>query len=202
MHKAVGRGETDGDSNFGFIPPGALLVVVIVTDEADCSYNSDHESIFLPEGERTFWSEPDSGAPSSALCWNAGVVCEGGDCASTNLDVFGIETTPEDAVMRPVSRYVDELGEADAAMVMLLAGVADDGTVIYEDSLDPGQQSGFGIGPGCESAEAGPAIPPVRQREVAEAYPLDGGRSLFSVCSPEYSTSMSAVLTAVLGRLG
>lgn len=202
MQKAVLRADTDGDANFGFVPPDALLVVVIITDEADCSYNGDHESIFLPEGERIFWSNPDSPTPTSAVCWNAGVSCKGSDCASVNLDVFGVDTTPDDAVLRPVSRYIDGIGASNAAMVMLVAGVADDGTVTYEDSLDPLHQEGFGIGPGCDSAEAGPATPPVRQRELAQAHPLDGGRSLFSVCSPEYSQPMNAVLSAVLGRLG
>ena len=89
MYKAVLRSQNDQENAFGFFRAGALPVVIIVSDEADCSNNNDQQTIFLPEGDRTFWSLPDEGAPTSAVCWNAGVQCEGGQCTSVNLDPQG-----------------------------------------------------------------------------------------------------------------
>jgi hypothetical protein len=97
----------DGVDNKPFLRPDAILAVAIITDEADCSVK-DYE-IFDPNGPygTDYWNtKPGSGKqPSSAVCWNAGVDCDGPDgngvftnCESTN-----------DSVMQPTSRYTDYL---------------------------------------------------------------------------------------------
>src|SRR5690606_397814 len=110
MWKALRRSTTDDDPVFGFIRSNAILSIVHVTDEADCSHNNDHQTIFLPEGNRVFWSDQDAASPTSAVCWNAGVRCDGNECQSVNLDVNGNEVSddPEkNAVLRPLSRYTE-----------------------------------------------------------------------------------------------
>jgi hypothetical protein len=184
MWKALTRASKADDPSYGFIREGAILSVVHVTDEEDCSYNNDWESIFLPDGDKAFWSDPNAATPTSAVCWNAGVACEGSDCRAVNLDVTGAQVpdsaADDDAVLRPVSRYTeilqeleDEKQEIDATqevLVALIGGVSSNGSVTYQDSLsDPEFQADFGIGPGCAS-EAGKAVPPVRMREFTEAF--------------------------------
>lgn len=203
LHRAIQRTETAGESQFGFHRDGALLAVLIVTDEADCSNNPAWETIFSPEGNRVFWSDPDAPAPSSAVCWHAGVACQGSgtydSCTSVDLDVnANAAATDEDAVLYPIGRYVDELG-GRGAFVMAIDGVGADGSVTYADSLsDPEFQSDFGIGPGCESA-AGRAVPPVRMHEVIEAVSGPGYES--SICAGGFSDGLTAFGEGIVERL-
>jgi len=207
MWKALRRSQTDDDPAHGFIRDGAILSVVHVTDEEDCSFNSDWDSIFLPDGDKTFWSDPSAASPTSAVCWNAGVACEGGDCYSVNLDVNGGEVSADaaadEAVLRPVSRYTDilqaleddkqRINPSQEVLVALIGGVNSDGSVSYADALsDPAFQADFGIGPGCASG-AGKAVPPVRMREFAEAFQVGGDQNMFSICNPDYADALEAI---------
>ncbi|MCX4240547.1 hypothetical protein [Paraliomyxa miuraensis] len=202
MSRAILLSRTEGESEHGFRREGALLAVVLVTDEADCSYDADHETIFLPDGNRVFWSDPGAPAPTSAVCWNAGVVCSGGSCRSANLDEDANEVPDADAdldaVMHPVDRYLAQLG-SEGALVMAINGVAPDGSVVYQDSMDdPGFQSDFGIGPGCESA-AGRAVPPVRVHEVVDEFGGTGGAR--SICSDEFGSALASFAEEIVARL-
>ncbi|MCX4247817.1 VWA domain-containing protein [Paraliomyxa miuraensis] len=221
MWKALRRSATDGDPAQGFVRDDAILSVVIVTDEIDCSDNDAAESMFLPEGNRVFWSDPDAEAPTSAVCWNAGVLCEGlgtyDDCRSIDLDVDGNEVAADDAeelaALRPVSRYVQALQDLEnykqritpdqEVLVSVIGGFASDGSVTYADAVDdPTFQSDFGIGPGCESAN-GRAVPPVRMRELAEAFAVGNARNLFSVCDdgPSWSASLATIAQNIAAQI-
>lgn len=202
-YRALLRTNDDNDPGFGFLRASAVLGVVVITDEADCSHSLDHETIFLPEGDRTFWSDPAAGAPTSAVCWNAGVACSGSSCNSVNLDEVGNMTDPDNAVMRPVSRYVELLQEFEdqkqqivpdqQVVFAVIGGVGSDGSVTYADGSDPQYLEDYGIGPGCTSADLGAAVPPVRMREVAEAMLVGDEQSLFSVCAADYGNYVAAV---------
>jgi hypothetical protein len=214
MWKALRRSQDQNEPGFGFIRPSAVLSVVHLTDEMDCSYNSDWESIFLPDGGRVFWSDPDAASPTSAVCWNAGVACEGespyDDCRAVDLDVEGNEVAEDAAddlaVLRPVSRYVDILQDLEEnkqsiipeqqVLVSVIGGVRPDG-VTYQDALDPAFQADFGIGPGCEGA-GGSALPPARLRELAEAFQVGDDRNMFSICRDDYSPALAAIAEGIL----
>jgi hypothetical protein len=145
--------------------PGVSLLVVIISDEADCSYNKDYAEIFEQDGNRVFWSDPAAEFPTSAVCWNAGVSCSGDpsnydSCDPVNKDVNGNEGVDDaEAVLHPISRYLDHLAEVQeqireidpsgAVRVWLIAGVAADGSVHYAEvgETDPEYQNNFGIGP-------------------------------------------------------
>src|SRR5690606_12699342 len=112
---------------------------------------------------------PEASAPTSAVCWNGGVVCDDGDprsCRAIDRDAEGNLVDPDDAdalaVLRPVSRYVEQLQELEdrkqllfpeqEVLVTVLSGANLDGSVTYADAVsDPEFQRAFGIGPGCES---------------------------------------------------
>jgi hypothetical protein len=213
MDRALRRSFTDGDPAFGFVRDHAVLLVVIVTDEDDCSSSPAGASIFLPEGEHVFWSDPTASEPTSAVCWNASVECseleEGKyeECHAVDRDVEGNAVAEENAdalaVLGPLSGYADLLqGIEDQkqrifpeqqVLVSLLAGVNSDGSVSYASTaFDPAFERDFGIGPGCQS-QWGRAAPPVRLRELAEAFQVGDQRNTFSICEADYSVALEAV---------
>ncbi len=218
MWKALRRSQTEGDTDFGFIRDSAVLSIVHVTDEADCSYNNEHETIFLPDGDRLFWSDPAAPAPTSAVCWNAGVACTGAgtyQCEAVHYDVAGLEVgeqqADDDAVMRPLSRYIGIVQELEdvkqtitpdqQVLVSVIAGVNSDGTITYQDALDdPAFQTDFGIGPGCISSN-GAAVPPVRLAEFASAFQVGSQRNLFSVCDQDYGPALESIAEAMADQL-
>lgn len=202
----------------GFVRDDALLAVIFVTDEADCSMGSGTESwIQSPEGT-VFWTVDDRA--SSGACWKAGVTCDGGpgtyaNCYAVNKDRNGLPTDIEmESVLYPLSRYENaltsiaqekqELGGQGEVLVALLAGVPLDypetGEVIYQDSFDPEFTAEYGIGPGCgqgtESVHSPPGIPPVRLREFAESFETVG-RNIFSICNDDYSVALQNIADAI-----
>ncbi|MCA9656554.1 MAG: VWA domain-containing protein [Myxococcales bacterium] len=218
MWKALRRSQTETEASYGFIRDNAILSIVHVTDEADCSYNDSLETIFLPEGNRVFWSDPDAPAPSSAVCWNAGVACTGSgtydECHSVNLDVDGNEVASDpdnNAVLRPLSRYTSFVQEFEnnkqritpdqEVLVAVIGGVNSDGTITYQDALtDPEFQSDFGVGPGCSST-AGEAVPPVRLAEFAREFQVGEQRNMFSICESDYSPALQAIAEAIADQV-
>ncbi len=201
----------------GFFRPDALLAVVFVTDEADCSATLDNHN-WLRDFGSVFWSDPT--AATSGACWGAGVRCAGGpgvydDCEAVDFDRDGLETEVEDeAVLFPVDRYVDTLrdlaeqkqaaGGQGEVFVALLGGVPlghpQTGEHFYADSALPEFNGQYGIGPGCgvgtETVLSPPGIPPVRLREFAEAF-ANETRNMFSICSPDYGVALADIAGSI-----
>ena len=205
----------------GFMRDEALLSVVLVTDEADCSSNPRHADIFT--SNTTFQNDTDP-KRTSATCWRAGVACtgEGPGFKECHAEDYGADgspgaSDPADAVLHPIDRYIDFLAGLRAGghpigdggpiardvLVSLIAGVPvgyDQGTVeISYSAAEPGssQDINFGVAPGCTNTEDGSdstAIPPVREREVAEAFAgSDGARNVFSICQDDYSPALEQI---------
>jgi hypothetical protein len=207
-------GETGRDS--GFLRDNALLAVIVVTDEADCSMSpSAADRIEFAEA---LYSDPEG--PSSGVCWNAGVECSGGpgiydECHAVDRDFDGQLTTPGNGVLYPVSRYVDGLRDLSAGklsrggngqvLVAVLAGVPNDypetGRVVYQDSDDPEFNREYGIGPGCgrgtEEIGDPPGIPPVRLLEFADAFRPSDDRNVFSICEQNYAVALEQIAAAI-----
>jgi hypothetical protein len=214
MYKALLRAQMDVEDEYGFLRDTADLMVVFVTDEVDCSTKTEAATIFLPDGDKVFWSDPSAPAPTSAVCWNAGVQCSGGpgeydDCVSALWDETGAATDEDGAVMHPVSRYVDQLADIEAGKapgtavrVMAITGVPEDyvdgAAIVYADSLDAAFMNNWGIGPGCTDAGGGTALPPVRLREVAEAFAEPGQVALDSVCAPTWCDLVDRIADAIV----
>jgi hypothetical protein len=171
--------EAEWNGDGGFLRPGGLLAVAIITDEADCSIVD--ESVMTDEAVQG--EHPDLMMPvaSSAICWNAGVSCDGPD---GNGEYSNCVSSGDS--LRPVQEYIDLLGAQDRPVVMLgilgvppvternpdppyepLAGGVLD--LVYRDWRDPDYANGgdilpddwdagrdaaykqwqFGVGPGC-----------------------------------------------------
>ena len=202
----------------GFVRDDALLAVIFVTDEADCSMTDENIGWISSDEGEVFWTHPDRS--SSGVCWAAGVTCEGGpgvydDCVAEDKDRDGLPTDDEDeAVLFPVQRYVDVLtdiseqkqmdGGQGEVLVALLAGVPLDypqtGEIIYEDSAFEDFNLEYGIGPGCgqgtETIQNLPGIPPVRLRQFAEAFATEE-RNIHSICSDDYSAPLQQIADAI-----
>jgi hypothetical protein len=180
MLQALNPGKEWNASEEPFLRDSATLAVAIITDEADCSVK-DWSIMSDSDFQNT---KPDSGlVPSSAICWNAGVSCDGpdGDGIYTNC------TAKNDGKLQETTRYINYLvGELrqnqDKNVVMLgvvgipeverdgegeiVAGGVDDlvyrdwqeSDILPEDQADgidaAYQQWAFGIGPGCTGYDA------------------------------------------------
>lgn len=208
MRMALLRAQINGEPNYGFLRSSADLLVVLVTDEYDCSSDPDADTIFLPDGNRVFWEDPFTIGPSSSVCWNAGVECTGGpgiydECHAQNYDVDGNPSTPQDAVLHDLARYTDVLADIDAdngpasVHLAVMAGFPATGDIIYADARNPDEQLDFGIGPGC-TGDGIVAYPPVRLREVAEAAALPGIDNEYSVCEPMLCESFESMIDGVV----
>lgn len=227
MLKALLRARTPSESQYGFLRTEADLVVVIVTDEVDCSYAEAHASVFIPHddpSDELGWKDPGGGRVPSAICWRAGVVCSGGpgtydECHAANRDAAGDIDVPDDeAVLHPLSRYVELLGQIrddkreihpDRAVTLaLIAGVprgygGDPHELVYADGTDARYLAEFGIGPGCVGGDGGAmAMPPVRERELAEMFAPRGGPDVFSICEDEFTAALAAIGDGITARLG
>ena len=219
MYLALAQAQSQASKdNYGFVRDEAQLAVVFVSDETDCSYNQATKEIFTTN--KVFWNDPDfDTAPTSAMCWRAGVACTGGPgtYSECHPQDFGTDGAPVDdvaqAVLQPVSKYVDfvkqiearkqSISAAQRVKVSLLTGVPQgyesfDAEIQYEDlPADDQYQINFGIGPGCVLGSPDfpetMAVPPVRERAFAEAFAAADTRPLYSLCADSYSAALAAI---------
>lgn len=209
MFKSILRSRSASDDAFGFLRPGASLVILFVTDEDDCSAR-----------QTPAFADAWDLQGSSAQCWAYGVRCEEGPevgvyttCSPADVGVDGELTEPEEAVLQPLSRYVDLLEEFQGTrsrstmphepglLVGIIGGVPTDvregADIPYVDDVDDPQfQEEYGIGPGCES-EVVKAVPPVRLRDLAAAFPVRDRPELHSICSEDHARTFEAIADTV-----
>jgi hypothetical protein len=106
-----------GDSPF--LRDDSLIAIVIATNEVDCSV----KDYTIMENEEFQEVDPDDGVKraSSAICWNAGVTCDGPDADGIYSDCRSVT----EVRLQPVGRYtgylVDELRENQGRGVVMLA---------------------------------------------------------------------------------
>lgn len=220
LWKSLLRTEDPQQPEFGFVRDGAHLMVIIVSDEADCSFNPVHEdTVFGPDGNKVFWSLPDTQfAPTSAVCWNAGVECSGDPSAYTSCipqdkDVNGVPAaTPSDAALLPLDKYTDALAALRAqkqatggeVFVFGILGVPTDypqtGILQYSgvDNAPDADSSVTlnGIDPGC-SSESGTGVPPVRMRQLIEEAEVTQQGAIHSICATDFEPSLAAMAQRV-----
>jgi hypothetical protein len=213
MARAIDNMLDESQPEYGFLRDDALLAVLIVTDEVDCSYRAEQHDALFESG--VFFAEGINFA-TSAVCWNAGTRCEGDPlaCEAADYDAEGLVTSDASAaVLHPVSRYTNLLqGIAETkldgreVLVSLIAGVPEGypgEPLSFGPSEDPEFQKLYGIGAGCTSVIDGveqTAVPPVRLRALAEAFP-NGGAGLYSVCSDDYAPAIIDIVDGLTVEL-
>lgn len=215
LRMALARAQTPGDPQFGFMRADADLLVVIVSDEVDCSRDPAFDEIFIDN--KVFWNSPDDPQPTSALCWRAGVTCSGDpeafdDCIATDHDISGdITPDPAQAVLVPVDRYRDALaaiqadklaaGSAARVRITAIAGVPvgyPQTQLPFAEGDDLVHVENFGIGPGCVAEDGATAVPPMRMLELIEDN-MPGGIGPFSICEDSFQSTLAAISAALMG---
>jgi len=219
MRLGLLQASDTSSEEYGFMRPGAILAVVFVTDEADCSARwAEVPDPWDPNGSRALWSaeNAEAGRLTSEVCWFGGMECEEQpdgtkECWAADKAADGsITDDPAEAVLHPLARYEQLLGEIEAkkqeldpeqqVLVAVLTGVPNDyagGPILYSDGNDSDYLRETGIGAGCESAN-GKAAPPGRLGELAEAFlTSEDDVNLYSVCKDDYSGAMSSIAEAI-----
>jgi hypothetical protein len=228
-YKALLRSQQVSDGQFGFMRPDAHLVVVFVTDETDCSYTNEAESIFYnndQDGNEVFWEPAPGGvmetdSPTSAVCWNAGIECTGepgtneyDECHAANKSIDGVVgVSDDDAVLYPIARYRDFLLElqqvkratSDASVFLFgIVGVPvgwPETQFHFEDAGDPEFQYNFGINPACGATDDGrTGVPAVRFLELAQTFANPIHDNVFSICG-DIPSSIDPILQSVLAHV-
>lgn len=209
---ALRRGLDPDDLAGGFTSQAGPMAVLVVTDEDDCTINEEWATVLDPEGSRRFWSDPEAEAPTSAVCWNAGVVCEGGpgtydSCEPANIDTAEHVDVPRDnAVLIPVETLTNELRDIDAERVpsspwpdtsttlAVIGGVPADGAeLVYTDGQDdPELALRYGVGPGCQDDDEF-ALPPARL--------LHAPGPVYSACDDDYGPALAEVGRSLVEQL-
>ncbi|MCX4241511.1 hypothetical protein [Paraliomyxa miuraensis] len=112
MLQALDPGAPWNQGSDPFLRTGSLLAVAIITDEADCSIVD--ESVMADAAFQEDHPETGMAQPTSAICWNAGVSCDGPD----GNGLYGNCESTGDR-LRPVQEYVDFLQDQNRRVVML-----------------------------------------------------------------------------------
>lgn len=211
--QAIARTQNDADPAFGFLRPDADLLIVVVSAGNDCSLAAGHEAIF--SDNPVFWGDLQLPDLSPAICWRAGVACEGPGpnypaCGPVDLGDDGQPTGPDAAVLTPPQRITQLLEELHVerqsfaigarVAVFTIAGVPSgypEGQAIeYADADDPAFQTQHGIGPGCSDSIAAP--PPVRLLAAAAPQYAYEGAAAESICRADWSDGFTRVAAAAL----
>lgn len=103
MLQALNPGAEWNSGAQPFLRDNALLAIAVVTDEADCSVKD-----YAIMDDATFQeTNPDNGMQqaSSAICWNAGVQCDGPDA----MGVYTNCTSRAQEDLQPITRYTEYL---------------------------------------------------------------------------------------------
>ena len=209
--RMVERYADPNDTMFGFRRPDAALMVVVISDEDDCSHPDGSGTIFSPAGDQLFWP-PGATEPLSAICFNAGVVCDeqSGACNVSDMDSTGSPTTdpglavlfnPEDR-LRAAFEAASEFALGDSPLVSVLGGYRSNGDLVYAQP-EPGSEheayaQAYGIGPGCTGSDVDGA--PVRAApggRLAAATETFTPGARFSICDWDWSV----VFEPVFGRI-
>ena len=218
MRKFFWRATAPSEPEFGFVRPNAILAVIFLTDELDCSFNPNYGSQLFG-GRNVFWDQAANGLLSS-VCWNAGVECTGDDgvyseCHSVNKDIDGnVGVSDEVAVLNPVQEYIDAIQQLEdhkrgddfdqEVLVAVIGGVPQDYPAVdipYRNADDDVDQVGFGIGFGCDEGEDARAVPPVRLREFADAFAVDDQPNLFSVCNDDFGPALAEIAQRIADQV-
>jgi hypothetical protein len=191
QHLAAARRALDVDQpleNEGFLRPAALLGLVFLADEDDCSTRAATD-LFEPSTSRY-------GAQGSFRCAEYGHLCDGAPPPRTGKTPGACRSAEGTGKLTPVADYVTFFkslkAQPDNLLVSVLAGPPTPYSVRVTDG-DPQ------LAPSCQGA-TGAATPGVRLKELADAF---GTRGQFaSVCDGDLSPSLARLGQTIIKQLG
>ncbi|MBA3547302.1 MAG: VWA domain-containing protein [Nannocystis sp.] len=152
MLQALDPGKSWNQGDTPFLRTGAVLAIIMVTDEEDCA-TKDYR-YFDPANKsdpalNQYWEDLPGmpgvkGSPTSAVCWNAGT-----DCTDANADgIYESCMSADNGVLQPISRYVNylkkELVEKRNKQVIML-GILGVPPVTDHNPLPPFEPTAGGV---------------------------------------------------------
>jgi hypothetical protein len=189
---AAARRALDTDQpieNEGFLRPGALLGLLVLSDEDDCSAPAATD-LFEPAVGRY-------GPQRSYRCNRFGHLCGGvpPPQAPTPVTLADCHSAEDAGKLTPVAElagFFRTLVPPERLLVSVIAGPAMPYSVWVTDSEAE-------IAPSCR-ASSGPAAPGIRLQQFAEAF---GGRGSFSsVCDADLSGALGRFGQAIVQQVG
>jgi hypothetical protein len=188
MRRALGP---DTENNFGFLRDEALLAIVIVSDEDDCSVLDD--AMF--DTSQTTINDP-LGPLSSFRCFEFGVVCDPDDPRTVGPRQNC--TSREDSqYMSSVQEYVDFLkGLKTNPLDIMVAGIIGNPSPVTIATNEFGDPD---LDPSCVSA-SGDADPGVRLGAFLDGFPQRN--TLTTICNEDLSDALVVVGQMVAGVVG
>ncbi|MBK9036619.1 MAG: hypothetical protein IPL61_36115 [Myxococcales bacterium] len=176
--------------NAGFLRPNALLALIFITDEDDCSTKGDGQLFGDPNG--TIASP--LGPRTSFRCTEFGVECPN----DTNPRAFGTRTgcqpRTNSQYMKDVQPYVDYFKslKPDDDKKVVVAGII--GNVDDQSSItvgpDPDDATRPALLASCSSA-SGNAVPAIRMKSFLESFPTRNTTT--TVCNDNLADAMTQI---------
>jgi hypothetical protein len=174
--------------NEGFLRPGAILGLVILADEDDCSTRAATD-LFEPSTSRY-------GAQGSFRCAEFGHVCASGPPPRTGGELTGCRSAEGAGKLTTVAEHVAFFKGLKAQPERVLVSVVAGPPAPYAVRVVNGQPQ---VAPSCTSA-SGPAGPGVRLKEFADGF---GARGAFtSVCDGDLAPAMTRLGEGIVKQIG
>lgn len=174
--------------NAGFLRPHAVLAVIIISDEDDCS--TENTQMFDPNPSEVL------GPLSSFRCFEFGVVCNPDEPRTPGVK-SDCQVRTSSPYMYGVQPYIDFLvalkgGHTNRVVVGAITAPDAPINVVSNKLGDSALQ------PSCTSA-AGQGAPAVRLRAFASGFGTNAHQS--SICAPSYGTALEAIAMKIAAAL-
>lgn len=184
--------------NPGFLRPDAVLGVLILTDEDDCSA--------LPGGalfgDPAATNDSPLGPRTSFRCFEFGLQCDDGDGPRVFGTKPGCDVWTESPHMPTVQPYVDFLRSLKASpSAVVVATIAGDVDELRTATVgpDPDDATRAALQPSCSSTR-GSAAPGLRLRSFLDGF---GDRGVgASICAASFTPAIETFAERLLGALG
>jgi len=174
--------------NEGFLRPAAILGLVILADEDDCSTRAATD-LFEPSTSRY-------GAQGSFRCAEYGHLCGGTPPPRTGGELTACHSAEGAGKLTPVEEYVSFFKSLKAQPERVLVSVVAGPPAPYAVRVVDGQPQ---LAPSCTSG-TGPAGPGVRLKEFADGF---GARGNFtSICDGDLSPAMTRLGEGIVKQIG
>jgi len=201
MHKALDANP----NNAGFIRSNALLAVIFITDEDDCSASNPQ----LFDNTQTDINST-LGPLTSYRCFEFGVTCDINSRTHQGTRENCVPREDSSALLHPMSRYYNLLYGLKDPGELVVAAIA--GPVTESANGTPGYQMVVGLDDmsnpdlqySCTTAVDG-AVPGIRLHSLVRQFwaPADvNTRGYHSICSPDYTPVLESVGDYLRARLG
>jgi hypothetical protein len=183
-------------ANAGFLRDDAVLAILFLTDEDDCSATDG--SVF--DNTQTAIDTP-LGPLTSYRCFEFGITCDVNDRTTLGERTGCVPRDDAGALLHPIRRYVDLLGslrDPGRIVVAAIAGPPDGNSVTV--GLDEYEQPD--LEPSCIAA-SGAAIPGIRLSAFVNRVtaPVEQDGAYASVCQNSFTTALVSLGTRIAARM-